>query len=271
MKKISIIVFTTLSVILPISIFSYLLYKTRVISPIEICLQLRQDDSLKNTVKIDEDSIKKMNEELKKDVLVNDQNRLIEVFERERAKYIELLTIVSVILTIFSLFSLVSIFFQRNETENIKNEFKKLTIEFNKQLKVVKFTNIINGLNDINDCLRKNTKFLLNDNSFVDSPEKLDKYLNFVLNKSFGKMDNVFEKNDLRDFAICITNILCSVPIYMKARFHLDMGTKIDINTQNIPKTIITCLYNHLSEEQYNEIKRIITDVSPVIIKWGIY
>lgn len=272
MKKVSIFVAIFFIVALPLAIFTYCLMNTRVVPKNTIELTIQQGNSKNGSVMIDNISLDKLKEIIDEQSILDNQNSISEIFEKERAKYIELLTVVSILLTVFSLFSIVTGFLEKSETNKFKEELIAIKKSYTIELNNIKWSNLIGSINEMTQRTNQVVNFVFIDNSRVDSMEKYEKFLSMGLTNIMKsiQIEQLSQPYNLQSFTIGIYNYLLSSKNYANIKFQAAVSS-INFATDAISKIFIIHIASNIPQEIFMKIKEQLNDLSGNTIIWGPY
>lgn len=272
MKKVFIFAVIFFIVSLPISIFTYSLTKTRTIPPTILKVEFSQIKDNDHFVSLDKESINNLKEAISTKNIYENQNQIIDIFERERSKYIELLSIVAIILTVFSLFSIVTGFFDKSENEKIKDDLLKTKKEYSNELKKLKWRNAIADINDMILKTQQYSNFIFPDNTIVNS---LDQYEKFIFQGFSNMMDSIDiemlkDQMNFQCFSLAVFNYMNAIMQYINFRYHI-ITIPINLNINSFGKIIMQILSKKLNKQQYDELKNQFSNLTNNTIIWGAY
>lgn len=269
MKKASIFIIIFLIVALPLAVFTYCLRSTRVIPNNVIELVIKQS---KNGLALDNESLLQLKEIINKQSVLEDQNKISEIFEKERSKYIELLTIVSIILTVFSLFSIATGFIEKNENAKFKEDFVALKNAYNVELSSIKWNSLIASINEMIQRTNQLANFIFLDNGRVDTLEKYEKFLTLSLSNFIksAQSEQFKQAYNLQSFSIAMYNYLLASKNYSLIKYGNPVSS-INFTTDSISKIFIHQIVSNIPNDVYLKIKEHFIDLSANTIIWGAY
>jgi hypothetical protein len=261
-NRIMLFILIAVLVAIPISLFMLFLNQTRSIPDVRVELHIDTSKD-KDSFAISSDSLKELNSIIEKNSVKTNEERIIEIFDRERNKYIALITIISVLLTVFSLFSIVTGMIDKNDYKSLKSEMEKQINDFSTELKEIKWKNLIMDFDSVVDALREKNVLLLENNEKVNTYKKLAKYIEMRFKyylQEIQKNCYVMKDEKLDQFSINTYNLITASQVYaVEKKYIKKTSYKGDDNIilQEIERQLSYCFDNDiccLIKNKINEI-----------------
>lgn len=266
MKTNRIVLFIAILLMAVTFVFCYL--NTNKQHPVSVVLQLNL--TTKDKVSIDQQSIDELKSVITENMIINDQEKLIEVFNQEKSNYINLITVISILLTVFSLFTALSSFVEKNELNKLSLEMNQKINEYEIELKNIYFNTLISYIQKTKDSyVSGKIKFIDDGIKVTDLPLFL-KLMNIELNGIFDYVikKDIAERILNKQFYIEFMNLGNAMIAYGK-RNQFITNNKLDVNSNEAFRIIISYVYSNLGKKNFEKFKETID--SFLTINWGNY
>lgn len=204
---------------------------------------------------------------------IENQNRIIELFETEQNKYIELLTILSVLLTVFTIFETLKKIIEKNEIESLKNEIITIKNDNVNFLRMQKSEWALKHIEQITFSNNANSNLVLQDNTVVNSFELYEK---FIVNSCTEILHN-YDLSSIKDkisgqsFFIALYNYFLSINYHLQLRFDINTNVLIDVNQNMVIKDIVQILSNTLSKQQFELFRNQLLKCTSNTVKFRVF
>ena len=237
-----------------------IILKTRLYPKTEIELNIRsvslEDKNL--PLEISKESLKKLQEILVQTSLPENQNILLENFDKERNFYISFITIISIVLSIFGIAPVIYGIFEKNENQKLRDELEYLKSEYHQQVELSRLHEVLNDIKDKYEALKDNTNFIFQDSTIVSSYDDMDKYVRYFFTTQLSSIRVDLLKDDtMKLFSLYINNFMLCVSGYVvkKYAFSIQKNTNgtVTVKDVTILKTIITIIQAVFGEKKYKE------------------
>lgn len=229
---------------------------------IDVRLQTLSDGAEELTVS--KESVAELKDILNDSSIIENQNLIIERFEKEHSFYITLITILSILLTVFGIVPVVYGLFEKSESQKIYSELETLKRQYKEQLKIARFQHLIDTLQKQDDYLRKFSSLLLENSKEVNSMEEFELYMRKSMKAVFANIDITdIDKEFFNNFCIYFYNLMYSSLAYCNFKFNANynLQEKIKVLWNPVLNTMIVQLQTVLPDEKFVELKEYIQNM----------
>ncbi len=239
-------IFTLIFIIIEFSAIHIMLKKTRMFPKTEIVLKIEDDsiDDFELPAKISEESISKLQKAISCASLNNNQDKLLESFDKERNFYINFITIISIVLSIFGIAPVIYGIFEKNENAKLREELEDLKTEYGNRLDKIKQKSVFEWFSDKTHALNADFNFVFDDSTLVKNENDFYRFILLFFIQTINEIDtDMLDEPRIRFFAIEISNFMMAIIIYSKKRY----GSQY----KNIPNTNV---YSIKENEIFNNL-----------------
>jgi hypothetical protein len=133
-----------------------------------------------------------------------DQGKLIEVFDKERSRYIELFTIISILLTVFGALSISASLIDRSKLSELQKDLEDNLKLVDLEIKKMKLANALRNMISTNDALRQNIVMYSLEGKAASNYNELSDVILVALKKNIEtvKENMPLNDSDMLEFAI---------------------------------------------------------------------
>lgn len=267
MKKnpyIIVLICTTVVIIAEFTSLQIILKTTRLFPKTEIVLQVKSDilEDSELPLTISEESLTELQNVITETTLNSNQDKLIEIFDKERNFYINFITIISIVLSVIGITPGIYAFFEKNENLKLREELDEIKNDYNKQLDLIKIHNVLSSINDIIEGMKKDTIFVMADSKPVSSLNDFEKFIQDYMVNSLKSINiDLMIDKFIQAFAINLHNLFDSIIIYSDKNFGTKLvgkpDTKYLINDISILKGICLQIRILLPEGKFDTIMEV--------------
>ncbi len=257
-----VIIFTIVVVIIEFSAVQIMLKTTRLFPKTEIVLKVEDDsiDDFELPAKISEESITKLQKVISDASLNNNQDKLLESFDKERTFYINFITIISIVLSIFGIAPVIYGIFEKNENAKLREELENLKNEYGTRLDKIKQKAVFDWFSNKTDALNADYNFIFDDSTLVENENDFYKFITFHFIKTINELNtSLLEESNIQSLAIEISNLMCAVILYSQKRYgsefnQLSEKEVYSIKDNELFNNMFINLQVVLSEEKFNKL-----------------
>ena len=275
MKKNSysiIIIFVFAFIAIEFSILCFCIKSTRVFPEMSIELEIAPPAEEENEIAISKASLEKLKNLLDDSLLINNQNFIIERFEKEHTFYINLITVLSILLAIFGIVPVIYGYFEKSENQKIYSELEDLKKVYTEQLKNINLQYIIEELQNLDKNMRLNANFLLDNSNVAKTENEFCSYLrNYFKNLFYGTDLNNLNDPFFGNLCIYLCNVMQTSLTYCNLKF----GTNYNCNIKNevvknpVLYTMSIVFQASMSNENFLKLKNIIHNLPNSVIDFS--
>ena len=227
-------------VIVEFSATQIMLKTTRLFPKTEIILKI-EDESVNDyelPVKISEESILKLKKVISDTSINNNQDKLLESFDKERTFYINFITIISIVLSIFGIAPAIYGIFEKNENAKLRDELENLKDEYGLRLDKIKQKNVFDWFIDKTNALKSDYNLVFDDSTPVKDENDFYKFIIFYFIKAIKEINiDLLNESNIQTFAIELSNFMYSIILYSTKRYN--------ITFEQIPNTEVYSIKNN--------------------------
>jgi len=231
---------TLIFVIVEFTVLQIMLKTTRVFPKTEIILKI-QDDSIGDfelPVKISDESIQELKNALSETSINNNQDKLLESFDKERTFYINFITIISIVLSIFGIAPVIYGIFEKNENIKLRDELENLKDEYGLRLDKIRQKSLFDWFIDKTNALKADYNLVFDDSSSVKDENDFYKFILFYFIKMIREINiDLLDESNIQTLAIELTNFMHSIILYSTKRY--------DCKFEQIPNTLAYSIKNN--------------------------
>lgn len=266
MKSLRIVILLSVFINSIIGVYFYLATNRQ--QPINVVLTL--ETSTSDKLVISEESLDKLAQVISDNIIVKDQNQLIEVFQEEKAKYINLITIISVLLTVFSLYSALSAFVEKSELTRLSQEMKVKIDEYEGELQNVYFNTLISHIQKVKDSYVNDSTKYLDDGSKVNDLPSFLKAIDLDIGCLFEfiRRKKLTQRINDKSFFIEYLNLTNALIKYGFDKRYLSNDVK-QMNDNEAFRFCISMLHNNVDRSIFKDFKEAVNQFTS--IEWGRY
>lgn len=241
---------------------------TRLYPKTEIVLNLEAQhlDEYGIPHKISEESIEEIEKVLKNASLYDNQNELLEVFDKERNFYINFITLISVVLSVLGIAPVVYGIFEKNENIKLREDLEKIKKEYDLELGKLKIIQFFNKIEEKCDSFKKGSNLLLKKKTQVKTIYQFDQYNISWLYNALKEIDiSLICDDNMIPFAIRIYNLMTSIIYYEKKHFNI-FPKRTEINKVIVEEcqslnNLFILIRNNFLPKQFDEFINSILDI----------
>ncbi len=199
-----------------------MLKTTRLFPKTEIVLKVEDDsiDDFELPAKISEESISKLQKAISCASLNNNQDKLLESFDKERNFYISFITIISIVLSIFGIAPVVYGIFEKNENAKLREELEELKNEYGLRLDKIKQKSVFEWFSDKTNSLNADFNFVFDDSTLVKNENDFYRFILFSFIRTINEINTeMLDESKIWSFAIELSNFMMAIIFYSKKRY----------------------------------------------------
>lgn len=253
---------TLIFVIAEFSAMQIMLKTTRLFPKTEIVLKVEDDsiDDFELPAKISEESISKLQKVISDASLNNNQDKLLEGFDKERTFYINFITIISIVLSIFGIAPVIYGIFEKNENAKLREELENLRNEYGTRLDRIKQKDVLDWFSNKTDELYADDNFIFDDSTLVENENEFYKFIIFHFIKTINKINiDLLDEANIHSLAIELSNLMCALIWYSRQRYNTEFvqisNTEIiSIKDNELFNNIFINLQVVLPEEKFKKL-----------------
>jgi hypothetical protein len=192
---------------------------------------------------LDDDSITKLKNAISSGLLFNNEEKLQEVFNLERTKYIDLITVISILLTVFTLYSIISNILAKEDFKKLEKELKQIVNKYEQEVNILVYNKIIEKINKYGMYLADgNCDIAFKDNRQVHN---LDEYCDCLmedLNEDFKELysKSLISQDRIPEFSLTIRNFMASATLYAQQEKYIKKNIYDKNNNKIIARICIS-------------------------------
>ncbi|MCW7490887.1 hypothetical protein [Leptospira meyeri] len=188
---------------------------------------------------------------------------LLSIFEREREHYIILLSLLIGIMTIFTIYFGFTRLVEKQEYDEIRKDFEKLSNSITNELNILDRKSIKFEIISFIDQLKSEVIFVDGNNKRITNLENFQIFLELKISK-LSKKVNEFDSTFIYDHIHYFRNLLLNASKYARKKEYIE-HIKLDTKVNPVFRTIIKAFYINLDEEIYNSLIEYLVEIHPSI------
>lgn len=223
-----------------------------------------------DTLRIDPNSLNALKDTINNNAIYKDQTKIIEIFDKERSKYIELFTVVSILLTLFSLIAIVSSIVDRSAVDELKLRLEEKIKQYEDELMTAKWNSTIMLLDQKSDLIRTGAIMVDENNAVVSSFEGFETFAVGMIHgitKKLAKHQD-FDDDQMQAFVVGVVNYINSVEVYALDKKYMETFPR-DVCENPLIRQIINQIKLLVSSKTFDELKRMTSNHYMKDMKWG--
>ena len=248
-------------VIAEFSAIQIMLKTTRLFPKTEIVLHIENNniDEYELPVTISKESILELKKAISEVSINNNQEKLLDIFDKERTFYINFITFISIVLSVFGIAPVIYGIFEKNENAKLREELENLKNEYGTRLDKIKLKAVFDWFNDMTASLKSGVNLIFADSTQVNDLNDFYKFIMLYFIKTTNELKfDLLDDNRMQTFAIRISNFMSAIISYSTERY----GSTFKINEKSNryfikENEIFNNMFIHLQiifpEEQFKE------------------
>lgn len=257
-----ILICTIAVLVIEFGIVQFVLKTTRLYPKTEIVLRLEsQQNDVANLPKIiSQESIRELQKVLGEISVSNNQENILDIFDKERNFYINFITLISIVLSILGIAPVIYGIFEKNENVKLKEDLELIKDLYKTELEKQKIKNVFNIISDKTDGAFKGISFVFDDSTKVSSVNDLERFMRQMLEQILTSINmDLLVGDELRTFAFLINNFLLSILFYSNKYLGEDIretNHKFKIIDIPVLKGICLQICSSISYEKFTQLRK---------------